>query len=44
MEDGRDRVCRDTAALDRTEVPVRTEVLGDIREDGKIQVLFGWMG
>ena len=43
-EDGRDRVGRDTAALDRTEFPVRTEVLGDIREDGKIQVLFGWMG
>ena len=40
-EDGRDRVCRDTAALDGTEFPVRTEVLGDIREDGKIQVLFG---
>ena len=43
-EDGRDRVCRDTAALDMTQFPVRTEVLGDIREDGKILVLFGWMG
>ena len=35
VEDGRDRACRDAAALDRT------EFLGDIREDGKIQVLFG---
>jgi len=43
-EAGRGRVCRDTAALDRTEFPVRTEVLGDIREDGKSQLLFGWMG
>ena len=43
-EDGRDRVCRETAALDRTEFPVRTEVLGDIREDGKIQVLSDSMG
>ena len=34
-EDGRNRACcRDAAALDRTEFPVRTEVLGDIREDG----------
>jgi hypothetical protein len=39
--DGRERVERDTAALDMTEFPVRAEVFGDIREDGKIQVLFG---
>jgi len=42
--DGRERVERDTAALDMTEFPVRAEVFGDIREDGKIQVLFGWIG
>jgi len=37
-EDGRERVM--------TEFPVRAEVFGDIREDGKIQVLFGcgWIG
>jgi hypothetical protein len=43
-EDGRERVGRDTAALNMTEFPVRVEVFGDIREDGKIQVLFGWIG
>ena len=42
--DGRERVERDTAALDMTEFPVRAEVFGDIREDGKSQVLFGWIG
>ena len=42
--DGRERVERDTAAVDMAEFRVRAEVLGDIREDGKIQVLFGWMG
>jgi hypothetical protein len=35
---------RDTASLDMTEFPVRAEVFGDIREDGKSQVLFGWIG
>ena len=42
--DGRERVERDTAAVDMAEFPVRAEVFGDIREDGKIQVLFGWIG